>query len=127
MRGVQASPARRRPVRVVVADNLMQRDSIEWPMRLPSGELGLRWTGHYVLIRVNRELEVTVRSPSSDREIARAIVHLGSLHWIERGEELSDTAREMVEAAVCTHVLRVVRDAWAWEWPTPRQRFEVRS
>lgn len=114
------------PVRAAVLSSLMASDEVEWLMTLPSGELGLRWTGHPVLVRLDRELEMTVRSPSTDRVLARAVVHLGSLHWIERGDELSDTAREMLEAAVCRHVLRVLTDARAYDWPTPRQRWEVR-
>lgn len=123
------APAQRRalPVRLAVAADVMASDTIEWPMVLPSGELGLRCVGHPVLVRLDRDLEVRVVSPSSDRVIAHGIVNSGSIYWIERGAELSDTAREIVEATVVHHVLRVLTHAGAHDWPTSRQRWELRS
>lgn len=99
-------------------------ETIEIGMVVPSGKLGLRGIGHAVLVVIDPDLGVEVRSPSSGRVIARGGVNLGTVSWVgyfdpdEKDRELCMTALEMIEARVEATVKLFVRAWLSGKWLT---------
>jgi hypothetical protein len=99
-------------------------DEIVFEMRLPSGEPGLRGTGHSVEVLITRGLLVEVRSPSSGRLLRAGSWNLCSVVW-GPGEELCSTALEMVDATVDAVTKLFVRGYFDASWLEARARYEI--
>lgn len=109
----------------VVVDDVIEIDVV-----VPSGKAGLRLVGHPVTLRIDRDLGVEVRSPSSGRVILAGGWNLCSVVWdrqsdVDLERELCGTAVEMLDARVAA-VIELFRHRWlADSWLSPRARFEA--
>jgi hypothetical protein len=109
----------------VIYGQKIEAEEIYFDMRLPSGEAGLRGTGHPVLVRMTPDLAVEIISPSSERVILSGVWNLCSVVWDKAPEELCPTALDMIDATVEQITKLFSRGYLDGKWLTPRARYEV--